>query len=63
MNGGSQPAAWARGQWKVYLDDEEAIENAIQYVEANPGKEGKPPQKWSFVMPFCGLDKGWVNYL
>jgi REP element-mobilizing transposase RayT len=57
------PTPWARGQWKVYLDDEESIENAIHYVEENPVKEGKPPQRWRFVTPFGGLDRGWVTYL
>lgn len=49
---------WARGEWKVYLDSEEAIENAIQYVRQNPIKEGKPPQHWSFVKPFTGIETG-----
>jgi REP element-mobilizing transposase RayT len=57
------PSMWAEGQWKVFLDNEEAIEAAIRYVEENPAKEGKPPQKWSFVTPFGGLEKaGWVTY-
>ena len=60
---GKLPSMWAVKQWKVYLDSEKAIENAIHYVEENPGKEGKPPQKWSFVTPFAGLDKGgWTTY-
>ncbi|HLN31859.1 MAG TPA: hypothetical protein VK395_29280 [Gemmataceae bacterium] len=55
---------WAQGQWKVFLDDEEAIDNAIRYVEQNPSKEGKPAQRWEFVQPFRGLEKsGWVTYL
>jgi hypothetical protein len=53
---------WAAHEWKVYLDSEEAIENAIAYVNGNPAKEGKPRQRWSFVTPFTGLDKGWVTY-
>jgi REP element-mobilizing transposase RayT len=57
------PSLWAEGQWKVYLDTEEAIEEAIRYVEENPIKEGKPPQKWPFVTPFAGLDRsGWITY-
>jgi REP element-mobilizing transposase RayT len=51
---------WARSEWKVFLDTEEAIENAIRYVEENPLKEGKPRQSWSFVEPFPGLDHGGV---
>ncbi len=59
---GRMPSPWAHREWKVYLDSEEAIEDAIWYVEENPQKEGKPRQDWSFVTPFAGLDKGWVTY-
>lgn len=61
--GGRPPRMWAEHEWKVYLDTEEAIENAIRYVEENPVKEDKPPQQWSFVTPFRGLDRGgWQTY-
>lgn len=63
--GGSNrpPRMWSSREWKVYLDSEEAIENAIRYVEENPTKEGKPPQKWSFVTPFGGVSTGgWTVY-
>jgi REP element-mobilizing transposase RayT len=60
---GKLPSMWAERQWKVYLDNEAAIENAIRYVEENPVKEGKPRQRWSFVAPFPGLESsGWVTY-
>jgi REP element-mobilizing transposase RayT len=55
---GQTRSSWARGQWNVYLDTEEAICNAIRYVEQNPMKEGKPPQRWSFVTAFGGLEAG-----
>ena len=45
------PSPWARRGWNVFLDSDEAIRRAIRYVEQNPVKEGKPPQKWSFVVP------------
>jgi hypothetical protein len=48
MQGGRIPTCWARGEWKVYLREEE-IPRAIEYVEQNPPKEGKPKQNWSFV--------------
>ena len=51
---------WARNEWKVFLDSEDAIENAIRYVEDNPLKEGKTRQTWSFVDPFRGLERGGV---
>jgi REP element-mobilizing transposase RayT len=59
---GDTPSPWERGHWKVYLDCEEQIEQAIRYVEQNPVKEGKPLQKWSFVSPFFGLPAGWITY-
>ncbi len=46
------PSPWGRHGWNVYLNDDAAIRRAIRYVENNPGKEGKPPQRWSFVVPF-----------
>lgn len=55
------PRMWAEHEWKVFLDSEEAIENAINYVMENPTKEEKPPQHWSFVTPFAGLDAGWIT--
>jgi len=60
---GKLPSMWAERHWKVYLDTEDAVEAAIQYVEDNPVKEGKPSQKRSFVVPFGGIDKaGWITY-
>jgi len=57
------PHMWAEHQWTVYLDSEEAIEQAIRYVEENPEREGKPRQCWEFVTPFAGLPTGgWVAY-
>lgn len=46
------PTCWAERLWKVYLDNEAAILREIRYVEDNPEKEGKPRQKWSFVLPY-----------
>ena len=57
------PRMWAEHEWKVYLDSEEAIEEAIYYVEDNPEKEDKPRQTWEFVTPFAGIPKGgWITY-
>jgi REP element-mobilizing transposase RayT len=56
---GQRPhSPWSERRWKVYLDSEQAIENAIRYVMENPVKEGKPLQHWPFVTPFAGLAKG-----
>lgn len=46
------PTCWAERLWKVYLDNEAAILREIRYVEENPEKEGKPRQKWSFILPY-----------
>ena len=61
-DGKGPPRMWAEHQWKVYLDSEEAIDEAIAYVNDNPLKEGKPAQRWTCVTPFAGLDPGWVTY-
>jgi REP element-mobilizing transposase RayT len=44
---------WGRKCWKVFLRSPEDVRRAIAYVEANPEKEGKPRQHWSFVRPFA----------
>ena len=61
---GKLPHVWASRLWKVYLDSELAIEEAIHYVEQNPIKEGLPKQHWNFVSPFQGIPKGgWTTYM
>jgi REP element-mobilizing transposase RayT len=60
---GKPPPVWAEKEWKVYLDTEQAVENAIRHVEENPVKEDKPRQTWSFVTPFAGVNRaGWTAY-
>jgi len=44
---------WAAKCWKVFLDTPVAVARAIEYVEVNPARDGKPPQCWSFVTPFA----------
>jgi hypothetical protein len=48
------PKAWARGQWKVFLDTPADVCRAIAYVKTNPAKQGLPPQRWSFVKHYAG---------
>jgi len=45
------PKAFARGEWKVFLDTPQDIERSIRYVENNPQRENLPPQHWHFVQP------------
>ena len=58
------PTPWGVGKWKVFLDTDEAVENAIKYVQDNPPKEDRPEQTWSFVQPFRGTQTGhgWTTY-
>ena len=49
---GSCPSPWARGCWRVYFNNDRQVARAISYVEQNPVRESKPPQKWSFVVPY-----------
>lgn len=51
---GRTPKCFARGEWKVYLDPPD-LPRAVSYVEHNPEKEGKPRQRWSFVVPLGRL--------
>jgi len=49
---GKLPTMWTKRSWKVFLDSDESVLRAIGYVEGNPVKEGKPVQRWSFVLPY-----------
>ena len=42
---------WGENTWKVFLDAREDIVAAVEYVEDNPAKEGKPKQHWPFIVP------------
>jgi REP element-mobilizing transposase RayT len=48
---GRAPKCWARGEWTVFLDTVADVLRSITYVEENPGKEGRPRQRWPFVTP------------
>jgi REP element-mobilizing transposase RayT len=51
---GYLPSVWGQDFRKVFLFTEEEIRRSIAYVEQNPVKDGKRPQRWSFVKPFDG---------
>jgi REP element-mobilizing transposase RayT len=56
---GRVPRCWAAQCWIVFIDQEAVLRNAIQYVERNPLKEGKPFQRWPFVTSHpCSLFSG-----
>ena len=42
---------WAKGAWKVFIEDKETIVSAARYIEMNPIKAGWEPQHWDFVTP------------
>ncbi len=48
---GGIPTPWTAKGWNVFLDDQAGIDRAMDYVERNPEKEGKPHQRWPFVVP------------
>ncbi|HEX3358691.1 MAG TPA: transposase [Tepidisphaeraceae bacterium] len=48
----SVPTAWAKSCWSVFINDEQQLANAIDYVERHPDKEGLARQKWRFVTPY-----------
>ena len=57
------PRMWSAHEWKQFLDSEDAINQAIRYVEENPLREGQCRQEWSFVSPFVGINlSGWTTY-
>ena len=49
------PTPWTRGGWCVYLDNDEEVKRAIDYVDQNPVKEGLRRQNWSFIDPYPPL--------
>lgn len=42
---------WGRNQRKVFCFEIAEVRDKVDYVERNPVKEGKPRQRWSFVVP------------
>jgi REP element-mobilizing transposase RayT len=45
---------WAKNSWHVFLFTPADLQRAIRYVEENPLRDGKPHQRWPFVVPFEG---------
>jgi len=42
---------WARGCWKVFITDTEALLVAIKYIQANPACACLAAQSWDFISP------------
>jgi REP element-mobilizing transposase RayT len=49
---GRLPSVWGQDFWKVFLFSADDVRRRVAYVEQNPVRHGKRPQKWSFVRPF-----------
>ncbi|MEM1108054.1 MAG: transposase [Planctomycetota bacterium] len=43
---------WAAHGWNVFLNSDADVMRCVKYVEANPLREGKRPQRWSGVMSY-----------
>jgi len=54
---GLRETPWTRGRWKVFIEDNEALAAAAEYIEANPAAAGLTPQHWDFVVPLAVLAK------
>jgi REP element-mobilizing transposase RayT len=47
------PSVWSHGVgWKVFLNSDEDILRAIDYVQKNPTKEGYKAQQWKFARDY-----------
>jgi REP element-mobilizing transposase RayT len=46
--GGVRVSPWGRRYWKVFLDSDEDIRRAVEYVRKNAEKEGYRRQRWRF---------------
>jgi REP element-mobilizing transposase RayT len=40
---------WTRGCWKVFIDDNETLTAAVNYIQANPICAGLSAQTWGFI--------------
>ena len=49
---GEYPTSWAEGCWSVFIDDEEQLRCAINYVRRHPEKEGLERREWGFVREY-----------
>ncbi len=48
---GIKRTPWARGCWKVFINDLDALYAAARYIEQNPIEARMAPQHWDFVTP------------
>jgi hypothetical protein len=46
---------WARGCWKIFIDNWAALRAAAAYVQGNPPRGGLVPQNWDFLTPLSAV--------
>jgi REP element-mobilizing transposase RayT len=44
---------WTDHGWNVYLNTDDDVRRAIDYVRENPLREGLRQQRWSFMIPYA----------
>jgi REP element-mobilizing transposase RayT len=42
---------WTEGYWKIFINNQETLQSAIEYINSNPVSAGMPRQNWKFVSP------------
>ena len=47
---GVMPSPWSEGVWSVYINEEEHLRDAMEYVRRHPIKEGLSAQHYSFLV-------------
>jgi len=50
---GTFPSPWARNHWSPFIDSDQYLEKAINYVKDNPCRSGLKRQKWNCVTPLA----------
>lgn len=48
---GTLPSPWARNHWSPFIDSENYLRTAIDYVKDNPCRSGLNRQQWNCVTP------------
>jgi REP element-mobilizing transposase RayT len=46
-----EQSPWTRGCWRVFINNDETLQAAIKYINANPARAGLVAQNWDFVKP------------
>jgi REP element-mobilizing transposase RayT len=50
---GTFPSPWARNHWSPFIDSDQYLEKAINYVKDNPCRSGLKRQHWNCVTPLA----------